>query len=105
MLAVEVGQEIGIKVNIQFGVETKLKGKEMKNDKIIQEHIEISNKLNILLDKLDQLQKEKEKILSGIYKDKELVNAMQKNMEEYDKLSLEMKKLRKRSEELKKHIH
>ncbi len=77
----------------------------MKNDKIIQEHIEISNKLNILLDKLDQLQKEKEKILSGIYKDKELVNAMQKNMEEYDKLSLEMKKLRKRSEELKKHIH
>ena len=83
----------------------KMRRREMENDKIIQEHIEISNKLSILLDKLDQLQKEKEKILSGIYKDKELVNVMQKNMEEYDKLSLEMKKLRKRSEELKKHIH
>lgn len=77
----------------------------MKNDKIIKEHIEISNKLSILLDKLDQLQKDKEKILSGFYKNKELTNAMQKNMEEYDKLSLEMKNLQKRSEELKKLIH
>ncbi len=74
----------------------------MNNEEIIKEHIAISAELNRLLDKLEQLKKEKETIVSGLYKGEELAKAMQKSMEEYDALSLEMKELKKRSEKLKK---
>lgn len=74
----------------------------MNNEEIIKEHIAISAELNKLLDKLEQLKKEKETIVSGLYKGEELAKAMQKSMEEYDALSLEMKELKKRSEKLKK---
>ena len=74
----------------------------MNNEEIIKEHIAISAELNRLLDKLEQLKKEKETIVSGLYKGEELAKAMQKSMEEYDALSLEMKELKKNSEKLKK---
>lgn len=102
MLAVEAGQAIGIEINIPFGEEMKMRRGEVNNEEIIKEHIAISAELNKLLDKLEQLKKEKETIVSGLYQGEELAKAMQKSMEEYDALSLEMKELKKRSEKLKK---
>lgn len=74
----------------------------MNREEIIKEHIAISVELDKLMDRLEELKQEKANILNGKYEGIEFVKAMQKSMEDYDNLLLEMKALKKKSDKLKK---